>query len=776
MYAQQPERIVGAYTLHELIGSGGMGEVYRARHRALGREAAVKLRSPAAAGRPDFLARFAREARAAASLQHPHILPVWDYGEQAGVPYLVLPYLDGGTLGDRQRRGPLPPAVALGYLRQLAEALDYAHARGFVHRDVKPANLLFDAHDRLYLADFGIVKALEETTGLTQTGTGVGTPEYIAPEQAQGRADARSDLYSLGVIAYQMLAGRVPFSGRSTTEVLLQHLQAPVPLAPLRDPARGLPPGVAGVLERALAKDPAARYQSGAALVAALGAALTPDARLTATLAPGATPWPTPTPVPATPSGPLAAPTPQPAAPASRPLAWVAGGLGVLAVLVLGLAGVIALILLWPKPPAPTPAPTQVGVVVETPTALPATATIAPPTATGAPPTVTPPASTATPAPPTPAAPPPTPAPAPSPAPVAAPAAPGGGVAALNTWPTGTSSNGHVRRSYDPATGEYHIALLAEDTVAWTGDLAKQSFGDVTLAVDARRVAGPDALEYGLAFWLQPAASNDKSDAFYFFAVQAQGTVGLFRSNADGSWTKLIDFRPASAVKVGDAVNHLSVAAQGGRLTLAVNGQAVGAYAAPAGQAGLVGLVAGVPTGHGTGEAAFANLSVTPAAPASTQPLSVPAGWLVYRNTRLGFALAYPPGWRVDESQVAEGIVYIRSPQDDNVWLGIRAGGPAQAGVGVDQLRDQFYHDVIKDCDKAGIDTTRYNNYAGITFASLGATCQRGTTLWADYIGAGLRGGMEWDFELSALYQDYNGYDDHYFSPMLATLNIYANP
>jgi hypothetical protein len=348
-------------------------------------------------------------------------------------------------------------------------------------------------------------------------------------------------------------------------------------------------------------------------------------------------------------------------------------------------------------------------------------------------------------------------------------------VAALNTWATGTSSNGRDHRSYDPAAGEYHIALLADNTVAWAKDPARQSFGDVTLAVDARRVAGPDALEYGLAFWLQPAGGNDKTDAFYFFAVQAQGTAGLFRSNADGSWTTLLDFRPTSAVKVGAAVNHLSVVALGGHLTLAVNGQTVGTYTAPGGLSGQIGLVAGVPTGQGTGEAAFANLSVTPAAPAA-QPRNVPAGWLVYRNDTLGFALAYPPGWRIDESDVAKGIVYVRSPQDDNVWLGIRAAGPAQPGVGVDQLRDQFYQSVVKSCDKAGIDTTRYNTYAGVTWASLGATCQEGTALWAEYIGAGLRGGAEWDFELHALYQDYNSIDDKYFNPMLVSLNIFANP
>ncbi|HET8628059.1 MAG TPA: hypothetical protein VFL91_11595 [Thermomicrobiales bacterium] len=160
----------------------------------------------------------------------------------------------------------------------------------------------------------------------------------------------------------------------------------------------------------------------------------------------------------------------------------------------------------------------------------------------------------------------------------------------------------------------------------------------------------------------------------------------------------------------------------------------------------------------------------------STQPASVPAGWLVYHNDTLGFALAYPPGWRVDESDAAKGVVYVRSPQDNSIWLAISLDGSVQPGVGVDQLRDQFYHDVTQNCDQAGIDATRYNTVAGVTFASLSATCQQGTNLWEYYIGAGLRGGVEWDFQMHALYGQYNTYADQDFSPMLDSLTIYGPP
>ncbi|HEX5505064.1 MAG TPA: serine/threonine-protein kinase [Thermomicrobiales bacterium] len=267
------ERILGSYRLVERIGKGGMGEVYRAQHLKLGREAAIKILPVNLAGEEDFLKRFEREAASAGSLDHPNILAVWEYGEQQGAPYLVMPYVRSGTLKERLKQGPLSRQEIAGYLTQMADALDYAHDRGIVHRDVKPANMLLDERGRLFLSDFGIAKALEGAEGLTKTGIGVGTPEYMAPEQAQGIVDARSDLYALGVILYQMLAGQVPYKGNSTVEVLMKHMQDPLPLLPLRAVAPPLPPGVEQVLQQALAKNPNDRFQTGHALAEAFQAA-----------------------------------------------------------------------------------------------------------------------------------------------------------------------------------------------------------------------------------------------------------------------------------------------------------------------------------------------------------------------------------------------------------------------------------------------------------------------------------------------------------------------
>jgi len=264
-------RTLGNYRLLERIGKGGMGEVYRAQHIKLGREAAVKILPPALAAEADFLKRFEREAASAAALNHPNILQVYDYGEQDGTPYLVMPYISGGTLKERLVGGTITPAQFARALTEVAGALDYAHRQGIVHRDVKPANVLIDDYERAYLADFGIAKALAGGEALTQTGLGVGTPEYMAPEQAQGRAEPRSDLYALGIMLFQLLTGNVPYTGASTVEVLLKHLQEPIPLGALHGPAaREFGP----ILARALAKEPANRYATGRELMDAANTAL----------------------------------------------------------------------------------------------------------------------------------------------------------------------------------------------------------------------------------------------------------------------------------------------------------------------------------------------------------------------------------------------------------------------------------------------------------------------------------------------------------------------
>jgi serine/threonine protein kinase len=219
-----------------------MAEVYRATDTKLARTVAVKVILDTHALEEHFLERFLREARMVASLEHPNILPVYDFGEENGVPFLVMPYLPGGSLRERLKAGPVPLLLASSWIAQLADALDAAHAAGVLHRDVKPANVLLGKDDRLFLADFGIAKMLESQTGLTATGVVVGTPIYMAPEQAQGHpASPATDRYALAVVAFEILAGRPPFEGDNALSLMHQHVATPPPMLSMR--VAGLPAG-----------------------------------------------------------------------------------------------------------------------------------------------------------------------------------------------------------------------------------------------------------------------------------------------------------------------------------------------------------------------------------------------------------------------------------------------------------------------------------------------------------------------------------------------------
>ena len=251
-------RTLGRYRLDTLLGRGGMAEVFRATDTKLARTVAVKVILATHAVEEHFLERFLREARMVASLEHSNILPVYDFGEENGVPFLVMPYLPGGSLRDRLKAGPVPLALASSWIAQLSDALDAAHAAGVLHRDVKPANVLLGKDDRLFLADFGIAKMLENQTGLTATGVVVGTPIYMAPEQAQGHpASPATDRYALAVVAFEILAGRPPFEGDNALSLMHQHVATPPPMLSMR--VAGLPPGLDAVLSQALAKEPSRR-------------------------------------------------------------------------------------------------------------------------------------------------------------------------------------------------------------------------------------------------------------------------------------------------------------------------------------------------------------------------------------------------------------------------------------------------------------------------------------------------------------------------------------
>jgi serine/threonine-protein kinase len=268
--------LAGEYSLERELGRGGMGIVYLAREVQLDRLVAIKLLPPALAERAEVRERFLREARMAASLSHPHIVPIYRVGEADGFVFFVMAYVNGETLGERLRsRGPLAPAVATRLLREVAWALSYAHGRGIVHRDIKPDNILIEAETgRALVSDFGIARGAGETA-ISDPGRVMGTAHFMSPEQASSEPlDGRSDFYSLGVVAYLAVSGRLPFDASNSAALALQHLGAPVPS--LAAAAPNAPRALVGVIERCLRKRPAERFASGEELVEALDIAATP--------------------------------------------------------------------------------------------------------------------------------------------------------------------------------------------------------------------------------------------------------------------------------------------------------------------------------------------------------------------------------------------------------------------------------------------------------------------------------------------------------------------
>jgi CheY-like chemotaxis protein/tRNA A-37 threonylcarbamoyl transferase component Bud32 len=283
-------RVVAGYRIEERIGRGGMGLVYRAEHLNLRRRAAIKIIAPELAEASGFRERFNREARIAAALQHPNIVTVYDAGEEDGLLYLAMQYIEGSDLSAVLRsQGRLRPYRALDVCRQIAAALDAAHGQGLIHRDVKPANVLIEGRTA-FLTDFGLTKRIEGTrTQLTKAGDVVGTIHYVAPEQIEGgRVDARTDIYSLGCLVYHCLSGELPFARDTDVAVIYAHLSEEPPRLTSVRPE--LPGGLDAVIAKALEKAPERRFQSCADLMSAARAVI--DAA--GPLADTATPRPVP--------------------------------------------------------------------------------------------------------------------------------------------------------------------------------------------------------------------------------------------------------------------------------------------------------------------------------------------------------------------------------------------------------------------------------------------------------------------------------------------------
>ncbi len=288
MVSIPPGSSLGRYMVVAQLGRGGMATVFRCLDPNLDRYVAVKVLPSYYTEDPTFVPRFRQEAQTIARLNHPNILQIYDFGEDKGFTYIVSELVLGGNLQDRLAREPLPIDEVLDYMRPLAEALDYAHSQGIIHRDLKPANVLLDNDGRPILADFGLARMLESATRFTQAQQALGTPEYMAPEQAMGAdADHRSDLYAFGIMMYQMLLGQTPFRADTPAATLMAHVHRPLPLPTAINP--DLDPKLEATLLKALAKDPDDRFQSAKEMIQSLEIAAGRAAQVVSDLDMGAT-------------------------------------------------------------------------------------------------------------------------------------------------------------------------------------------------------------------------------------------------------------------------------------------------------------------------------------------------------------------------------------------------------------------------------------------------------------------------------------------------------
>ena len=267
IYAEMPDiKELGAYRLHKILGEGGMGTIYESYQGSMNRKVAIKVLPPQLAKDPEYIQRFTTEIELATKLEHIHILPIYDYGVEGNISYIVMRYLGGGDLEQRIfKRGYIPLDEGLKIIQQIGSALDYAHSRNIIHRDLKASNIMFSEEGNAFLMDFGIAKAIG-VAGITQEGYVMGTPHYMPPEQWKGSdIDKRADVYALAILSYFILTGQLPFDGENQLNVMYKHFnETPLPIQKIQP---SLPRALNTIIDKGLAKDFNKRYGSAKAFV-----------------------------------------------------------------------------------------------------------------------------------------------------------------------------------------------------------------------------------------------------------------------------------------------------------------------------------------------------------------------------------------------------------------------------------------------------------------------------------------------------------------------------
>jgi serine/threonine protein kinase len=537
-------KTIGQYRIVEQIGLGGMATVYKAFQPSIDRYVAIKILPKQLAQDPNFVKRFQHEARAIAALEHPHILPVHDFGTSEGHTYMVMRYVEGGTLTNLMGQS-IPPERIVKIVGNIARALDYAHQQGVVHRDIKPSNILIDNHGAELLTDFGIAKMIEGSgdTQLTSAGSILGTPAYMAPEQAEGKpVDGRSDIYSLGVVLYELLTGQPPYRAETPLAVVLMHLNDPLP--PPRTIRSDVPEPLERVVLKAMAKDPNQRFQTAAEMDKALQQALKEIESASTTAD-----FPRPAPKTEQISEPL------PTAPVKSgglmvPL-LIVGGVVALFLCLVGGGFITWAILANSDEQAASDTPAASGPVQAN---LPATPTSTEPVAD----------STQLPA--------PTPTTARSENDTVLEISELDGEILFedrfdsnqHEWFTGEESDEYGRYKAEIVDGRYRLSHQADqDTFIWE-EPADVDFDDFVVSVAALPVEYSAAFAYGLIF------RRNESQELYTFEIDSDGFF-FVNLREDEEWQSLVDFTELDAIN-SDGPNQLMVVADGSLLTFFING------------------------------------------------------------------------------------------------------------------------------------------------------------------------------------------------------------
>lgn len=546
---------IGQYQIVEQIGQGGMATVYKAFQPSINRYVAIKILPSQYAQDPNFVKRFEHEAKAIAALEHPHILPVYDFGTQDGLTYMVMRYIPEGTLSNLMGQ-PISNERVVRLIGAMARALDYAHKQGVVHRDIKPSNILIDKNGEALLTDFGIAKMME-TTGATQlTGAGsvLGTPAYMSPEQAKGQTvDGRSDIYSLGVVLYELLTGQQPFRADTPLAVVLKHVSEP--LAPPRTVKADIPEPLERIVLKAMAKDPAQRYQSAGEMEQALNTALQEVAGTikTVTVPPAAKP----------PTQDITNVVPPPAPQKKSIMGPILIGGAVVALLLCLGGGALVYFMASTGDNGPTPtavARSTVSIGVQKT----ATSTPVPPTDT--------PTSSPTPLPatdePTPAV--PTSEPTIS-GDVVIPELPDLGKILFqddfsnngNDWFEGEQSDEYGLTTSEFVDGRYRISQEAKQGVFVWNSQDGRNFKDFFLSVEATPV------EYSANFAYGVTVRENSNGDLYVFEIDTDGYYSV-SAKVDNEWTTLVDWTKLKAIK-SEGTNRLAVQAFDSTFTFLIN-------------------------------------------------------------------------------------------------------------------------------------------------------------------------------------------------------------